>query len=156
MKAIKYFGILCLCLIALQSVAQTPPSKKEQKEARRIAFLTQKLELTPKEAEVFWPVYREYKKAQVTLRKTSKPSRKGNVSEMTDLELEKLLDDMIVYKQEELDLKKKYHLQFKGILPIKKVAKLYHAEEQFNKQKRTPPHAPPGQKQRPGGPPPRQ
>jgi len=156
MRAIKYLGILCLCMIALQSIVQTPPSKKEQKEARRIAFLTQKLELTPKEAEVFWPVYREYKKAQVTLRKTSKPSKKGKVAEMTDTEMEKLLDDMIVYKQKELDLKKKYHLKFKSILPIKKVAKLYHAEEQFNKQKRAAPGTPAGQKKRPGGPPPKQ
>ena len=114
-------------------------TKKEQKEAQRIAFLTEKLALTPAEAEKFWPVYREYKKAQVDLRKNDKPKKPGGkVAEMTDEELEKLLDDMITFKQKELDLKKKYHEKFKTILPIKKVAKLYHAEEQFKKMKSRP------------------
>ena len=33
--------------------------------------------------------------------------------------------------QKELDLQKEYNSKFKAVLPIKKVAKLYVAEEQF-------------------------
>ena len=137
MSAIKYIGIVCICLMGVQGIAQTGdgPTKKQQKEAKRVAFLTEKLDLTPEEAEKFWPVYREYKKAHVELRKTGKPKRDGKVSEMTDEELEKLLDSMIEFKQKELDLKKKYHDKFKEVLPIRKVAKLYHAEEQYKKVK---------------------
>lgn len=140
MNMIRYIGIACICLIGLQGIAQTGDgqTRKEQKEAQRIAFLTERLDLTPDEAEKFWPVYREYKKAQVDLRRTEKPKRQGKVAEMSDDELEKLLDAMIDFKQKELDLKKKYHGKFKEILPIKKVAKLYHAEEQFKKVKPRP------------------
>ena len=155
MKVIKHIGILCICLISIQSLAQngSGQTKKQQKEANRVAFLTQKLDLTPAEAEVFWPVYREYQKGKVTLRKTSKPKKNGKVAEMTDEELEKLLDDMISYKQKELDLKKKYHEKFKAILPIRKVAKLYHAEEQFNKNRNKANPQSPGNKVVPKTPP---
>ena len=154
MRGIKYIGILCICFISMQALSQNGNglTKKEQKQAQRVAFLTQKLALTPAEAEVFWPVYREYQQARITLRKTSKPSKKGKVAELSDAELEKLLDDMIAYKQKELDLKKMYHEKFKAILPIKKVAKLYHAEEQFNKNRRQYQSQKPGNKAVPKGP----
>ena len=65
---------------------------------------------------------------------------------MPDKDVEKMLDDLIVFKQKELDLKKKYHAEYKSILPIKKVAKLYHAEEQYKKRM-----AQQRQQNRPGG-----
>ena len=79
----------------------------------------------------------------------SPSKRKGNVSEISDNELEKLLDDMIDFKQKELDVKKRYHEEFKDILPIRKVAKLYHAEEQFKKRMESSKSKPPGAQQRP-------
>ncbi len=133
MSVLKGIGILALCLSMISGYAQSGQSKKEQKEAQRVAFFTEKLELTPEEAEKFWPVYREYKKAQTDLRKNERPKKDKSIGEMTDDEVQELLDGMINYKQKELDLKKKYHEKFKTILPIKKVAKLYHAEEQFKK-----------------------
>jgi hypothetical protein len=140
MSTLKYIGIICICLIGIQGISQTgkEQTKKEQKEAQRVAFLSEKLELTPEEAEKFWPVYREFKKASLELRKLDRPKRSGVVADMTDEEMETLLDAMLAYKQKELDLKKKYHEKFKEILPIRKVAKLYHAEEQFRKVKKRP------------------
>jgi hypothetical protein len=45
--------------------------------------------------------------------------------------VEQLVNDDIANRQKELDLQKEYNEKFKAILPIKKVAKLYAAEEQF-------------------------
>ncbi|QQR95672.1 MAG: hypothetical protein IPJ93_02755 [Bacteroidota bacterium] len=53
---------------------------------------------------------------------------------MSDKEVEKVVDDEIVFRQSELDIIKKYHAQFKQVLPIKKVARLYQAEEDFKKE----------------------
>jgi ABC-type uncharacterized transport system substrate-binding protein len=47
---------------------------------------------------------------------------------------EKLVDGEIIFRQQELDIIKKYHAQFKKILPIKKVALLYKAQEDYKKE----------------------
>jgi hypothetical protein len=134
MKVLNWLTIVIFCTAPMLVFAQPTGNKKEQREARRIAFYTEKLDLNRTEAESFWPVYREMDKAMASLRKDAKAKRRGNIAEMNDKELEQLLDDLIAFKQKELDLKRKYHDEFKKILPIRKVAKLYHAEEQFKKR----------------------
>ena len=52
---ISLFALLFLPALLL---AQNP--NRERIEAYRIAFFTQRLKLTPSEAEKFWPVYREF------------------------------------------------------------------------------------------------
>jgi hypothetical protein len=42
-----------------------------------------------------------------------------------------MVDKQIIYRQRELDVRKKYHAEFKGVLPVKKVALLYRAEDEF-------------------------
>ena len=46
------------------------PQQKEKIEMFKIQFITKKLELTPSEAEAFWPVYEAHKKAMQEIIKT--------------------------------------------------------------------------------------
>lgn len=81
----------------------------------KIAFFTEKLELSTAEAEKFWPVYNEYQAAKKTIK-------------------EKYQDNPGPEKmEEESTLLKKYNAKYKEILPATKVAKLYKAEEEFKK-----------------------
>jgi Spy/CpxP family protein refolding chaperone len=109
--------------------------KREDIEAMKIAFITQKLELTPGEAQQFWPLYNQYSQKTKELRKKrrqgNREARQQNFDELSDKEVEQLVNDDIANRQKELDLQKEYNEKFKAILPIKKVAKLYAAEEQF-------------------------
>ena len=109
---------------------------RDKVEALKIGFLTDRLSLTPEEARSFWPVYNKYQDELEQLRR----SRRDNIlndsasfETMTDQELEKLVDNELAFHQGELDILKKYHPQFKKILPIRKVAKLYRAEEDFKR-----------------------
>ena len=109
---------------------------REQVETMKIGFLTQRLNLTTEEAKVFWPVYTKYQDELETLRK-SRRENLGNpkqFEERTDKEIEKAVDSELGFRQSELDLLKKYHGQFKQVLPIKKVAMLYRAEEDFKRE----------------------
>jgi predicted O-linked N-acetylglucosamine transferase (SPINDLY family) len=45
--------------------------QREKIESQRIAFITQELDLTPAEAQAFWPVYNEYDKKRHELNKQS-------------------------------------------------------------------------------------
>lgn len=53
---------------------------------------------------------------------------------LSDAEIEKMLNDRIQLKQDELDLEKEYLAKFKTVLPMKKVGELYKAEESFKRE----------------------
>jgi Spy/CpxP family protein refolding chaperone len=124
-------------VIPEQAPAQPGPKKKEQIEALRMGFITQKLELTGKEAQQFWPIYNEYQDKLEALRKTRRKelrAENGNLDQMTDQEAAQLVDAELQLKAKEVELNKTYFEKFKQVLPIKKVLKLMHAEEAFKKE----------------------
>jgi hypothetical protein len=110
--------------------------KREEIESYRIAFLTQKLSLTPEEAQRFWPVFNQFTAEMKTVKanRVSKRDMKNDIQNQSDKDVEKMVDGEIAIRQQELDVVKKYHTQFKQILPIKKVAILYRAEDEFKKE----------------------
>ena len=145
---LKTTSLVAALLISGISFAQKdapPPPQKEKRNERqderrenietmKIGFITQKLDLTPEEAERFWPVYNQYNnKIQEIRKKRRQDNRdtKQKFDEMSDKEVEAAVDNEIIFRQKELDVQKEYHSKFKTVLPIKKVAKLYAAEEQF-------------------------
>ena len=110
--------------------------KKENIESMKIAFLTTKLDLTPEEAQKFWPVYNQYNDKLQELRKKRREDErlaKKNFEELSDKEVEQAIDNDLAFRQKELDLQKEYNTKFKAVLPIKKVSRLYNAEEQFKR-----------------------
>ncbi len=141
--SLKTLLLLFFVMLTATSIAQhkgpkgaRQQEKKENIEAMKAAFITQKLNLTPEEAQTFWPVYNQYADKLKELRQKHRQDRKAakeNFDEMTDKEVEQVVDNEIVFRQKELDLQKEYHSKFKSILPVKKVAKLYAAEEQFKR-----------------------
>ena len=134
MKNIFIFAII---LFATVIKAQERRPAQERVEAMKIGFLTDRLNLTAEEAKTFWPVYNIYSDELEKLRKGRRENiinDRENFDEMSDSELEKTVDNEIIFRQNELEILKKYHPQFKKILPIKKVAKLYKSEEDFKRK----------------------
>ena len=103
--------------------------------AMKVGYLTEKLDLSSAEAEKFWPVYNEYAAKKGAVRKLHRAEHKDKTekAELSDADIEKKLNQRIEKKQKELDIEKAYLAKFKSLLPIKKVAKLYRAEESFKK-----------------------
>ena len=139
----KSLIVLFLCL-ALQVSAQQRQQggdrpqrpNREQVETMKIGFITQRLNLESEEAKVFWPVYTKYQDELEALRKTRRENlgNPKNFDSLSEKEIEKAVDSELTFRQSELDLLKKYHSQFKQVLPIKKVAMLYRAEEDFKRE----------------------
>jgi Spy/CpxP family protein refolding chaperone len=145
-KLFKYILFSFLLSASLLSVAQMGPppkqpksprqEKKENIEALKVAFITNKLDLTPEEAQQFWPLYNQYTDKVQDLRKKRRQDnkeKKQNFDEMSDKEIEQAVDNEIIFRQKELDIQKEYHTKFKSVLPVKKVALLYQSEEQFKR-----------------------
>lgn len=129
--------LLFSSITELKAQDELEPSKREKLEALKVAYLTEKLSLTPEEAQVFWPVYNELEERMRKVRKEQRDNRtntRQNFGSMGDAEVSKAIDQELVLEQRELDLKKQYNERFKKILPIKKVAQLHDAEHGFRKE----------------------
>jgi hypothetical protein len=134
-----------LVLGSMQVFAQTPPSKPKLDERRgelrqrlaeriktqHIAFISNRLQLTTKEAEQFWLLFNEFHEKQKAIRDAAHAQRQKPFDEMTDAEVEKLITSEIDIQGRELELRKEYYQKFKTVISVKKIAKLYRAERDF-------------------------
>jgi hypothetical protein len=133
MKKITLSLILAVCSLGL--FAQKG-EKKAKIEAMKVAFVTEKLNLTPEEAQKFWPVFNQYETERKALRESLIGKYKDDgitVDQMTPAQADELINDQLTFRTKELELTKKYVAEFKKILPSNKVAKLLSIDEQFKK-----------------------
>ncbi|MGI9192274.1 MAG: hypothetical protein ACR2IL_09130 [Chitinophagaceae bacterium] len=131
MKQILFFSILLMntFLVSAQMKQGNKPQNNEQREARRekmeslkIAHIASKLNLDPKTAEAFWPVYNQYENEMRGLVQEARAKRLDN-----DMDV----DDMLEKEQKALDIKKKYTAQFNKVLRPEQVSSLFQAEKEF-------------------------
>lgn len=106
----KYLLIL---FIMLGVLSQIKAQNGEKIQALKIAFITQKLQLTPEEAQKFWPVYNEYD------------------NEIHNIELDKSDPNVIDKEEKLLNVRKKYLTSFEKILGTDKTNRLFNAERDF-------------------------
>lgn len=132
MKAV--FKIIFLSLMAVSAFAQDEelPQPQDQKvrdkiEAARIAYITDQLQLTPGEAEKFWPIYREFAERRRGIRQQMREARNANPGQ-TDQEA---VDQQFKMKQQELDLEKDYSGRLLKVISAQKLRTLPQAERKF-------------------------
>lgn len=112
-------------------------SKREKLEALKIAHITEKLALTPDEAQTFWPLFNEMEVKMKAMRKARRKNRedtKANHNQMSDKQLMAAVEAEFDFEQEELDLKRQYSKKFSTVLPIKKVVLLHEAQDGFKRR----------------------
>ncbi|MCK3683286.1 hypothetical protein [Maribellus sp. YY47] len=136
----KYLYTLSISLLFLTfsfaTLAQheKPEDRWEKFRAEKISFLTAKLDLTPEEAQNFWPVYNKMEKerldAQMARRELEQQVRDA-AETLSDKEIIKLTREFAQTMDEEGTLATKYNEQFLKILPPQKVLKLYKTEGEF-------------------------
>lgn len=148
MKAKTFIMFIAMVAITMNAISQqkTPMAKKDQREAiqaQKVAFLTQKLNLTPEEAQIFWPVYNQCQKELGALRERPKGTdaqnkgernQKPNIDEMSDKEVEDMMKNELNKRRKAIDIHESCINKYKKVLPIKKVAKLHDAEKQFRRE----------------------
>lgn len=121
-----------------QAQQKTDDGWKERVMSEKIAFLTMELNITPEEAQVFWPVYNKVEKEIDQARHDVIRSYK-NLAEAIDAgksskEISTLLENYLQAKVTQDKLDNASAETYKGILPVEKVAKLFVAEEKFRRQ----------------------
>lgn len=113
---------------------ETHEARMEKYRTEKVSFLTTRLDLTPAEAEKFWPIYNQMEKqrweAQKSRRNLEDKVREAEES-LSDNEVTRLTRDFAGSMQKEGNLMTNYNEKFLKVLPPKKVLKLYKAENEF-------------------------
>ena len=141
MKKIKFFAV-ALAAFALFSISSHAQHKgdgnwQERMMSEKIAFITTELNLSPEEAQVFWPIYNQIAKEQEATQKAVKEALKAlkaAIAEGKDAgEIDRLLDEYLIAKQANNTNGKEHADKYRKVLSSEKVAKLYLAEEKFRR-----------------------
>ena len=102
-------------LLKAQDRQDFKEGRSEKIQSLKIAFITQKLELTADEAQKFWPVYNRY---ETEIRQAYKDSKAGD-------------GDAIDNEEKVLNVKKKYRIEFIKVIGPPKTNILFNSEREF-------------------------
>ena len=123
-----------LILSSILAIAQPGPLTKEGRErieSQRIAFITQRLSLTPDEATRFWPLYNEYRDGLKDLRDDIERPDLQNIS---DEEANKIIDQHLQMEVKRTELKRNLLTRLRTAIPPRKILLLHAAERDFNRE----------------------
>jgi Skp family chaperone for outer membrane proteins len=114
----KILFLIALSLPILVS-AQDNPQRDNKLQSLEIAYLTKELNLSPEEAQRFWPVYNKYS------------------AEMKQTLRSKENDPDVLDKQQKLlDIRKKYRSEFLKVLSPDRVNQVFTSEVKFREMVR--------------------
>lgn len=122
--------ILSVLLLSAGLMAQT--TALEKVEAAKIALITERLELTPEQAEKFWPIYREYENQQKGIRQEFielKASHDPSTS--TESENAAALAKGMALREKQLNIEKTYSDKFQEVITSRQLLSLRKAEDDF-------------------------
>jgi hypothetical protein len=112
------YGMICwltLAVVAQDNDGNNQKPDGSRLEAYKIAYITNKLKLTPEEAQKFWPVYNQY---ATEIKKVRQDAVVKNVPEID-------IDEQV------LNIRKKYNGEFVKALSPQRTDQFFKAEKEF-------------------------
>ncbi|MGV3761789.1 hypothetical protein [Parapedobacter sp.] len=140
MTVAKSFHLIALALLLPVTIAVAQESRAERFErieAEKIAFITKELNLTPSEAQKFFPVYNQYHREIYKLKQERRSTKRlggkpqlehnkipGNNFNRTDR-------DVLAFDAKELEVKKIYRNRFAAVVGQARASRFFEVEEEF-------------------------
>lgn len=151
MKKILFLSLMLFSVSLMAQPGEHHCKKREQLKAQKVAFLTERLNLSVEEAQKFWPVYNEFNAKVDEYDKEKRQIMKKYETEkdqLSDKEITEMYVKLIELETKELKATTEFRKEMKNILSIRKMMELQTAERMFkhellNKIKHCGPGMPP-------------
>jgi len=133
----KILIILTLYLLS-STFLQAQQMQRQRIKLLKTSYLTDALNLTPKEAEKFWPVYNLYTVKIRALKIDSETSFQkevrlsGGIDYITEKQAQKLINQYLIKEQQITDAKINMVHELSKIISSKKILLLKKSERSFN------------------------
>ena len=133
MKTIVLY--ITVFLVSASSFSQPNNSKIK---VLKIAFITEKLNLTEDEAQKFWPIYNAFDKNTSKIKhqdiRKLREEVKQNMGTLTDAKANELLDRLLDAETKLYNEKTQLVTKLRGVISPQKIILLKIAEEEFNRR----------------------
>lgn len=117
--------------------AQMNRESREKIKSLKIAYLTEQLNLTVKEAQGFWPIYNKFDEQQHELRNKNRAEIKklirenGNLETISETDAERMISMKLKNDKALYEAQKDFISDVKKVIPYKKILQLQIAEMEF-------------------------
>ncbi|MEA3460280.1 MAG: hypothetical protein U9R49_00285 [Bacteroidota bacterium] len=139
MKSRVFYSLATVLFLFATSgtlIAQSQEQINKFKE-ERVAYFTEKLELTDSESKAFWPLYDDFHNRKMKLVEDERNTwiyAHKNADNLSDKEILETLEKAYTLKDKQLQLEREYYQEkFLEALPTKKVLKLGKVEWDFRR-----------------------
>lgn len=126
-----FFLLLCPLIITAQETDRD--EHREKIKALKTAHITQGLNLTPQEAQQFWPVYNKFEQERRKLyrKEHADVERFECLDERT---AEAKIEEYVELERQDFLLKKEYYRDLRKIFSAKRIMQLRQVEDEFNEK----------------------
>lgn len=131
----KILAFATLFFWAITIIAQGPA--RERIKTLKVAFITEQLQLSSKEAQLFWPIYNEHEEKMEAFRRNERQKfagRLANLSSVSESEATSMLTEYLNLQEQKQKEDKRFISNLKNVISDKKIIKLIRAEEGFKKR----------------------
>jgi len=104
-------------------------------QVRRQALVTAAMDLQASEADIFWPLYREYRTAMAKVNDRFAKlvvSYMQQYDELSDAEAARIMDEYLGIERDRTGVKAKFVPRFKQKLPARKVARFFQVDNKLD------------------------
>ena len=129
--------ILIIVLIFFTTLSYGQRGNREKIKSLKVAFITDKLDLTSKEAQQFWPVYNKFEEKREVLRQMERKEIRTKIqdaSELSEAEAVTLLEKYTRFKADAEKQDQTFLKEIQKVLSAKKTLILMRSEEEFKRQ----------------------
>ena len=139
----KYIIVILLMVLSTGLMAQqrrtSDPQQnraydKEKLESARIAFITNRLSLTPAQAEKFWPLYNQNMEKRSELMREMSRINRMDTKELSDQRASEMINRKLEIQQNLLDLEKSFMKDITQIISPAQALQLGGVNRDFTRQ----------------------
>jgi len=133
----KILTLIFVLFFSFSLSAQVNKESREKIKTLKIAYITEQLNLTAKEAQDFWPIYNTYDEEQRSLRGKNRyeikklVKQRGNLDSISDKDAERLISLKLKNDKALYESQRDFVNKIKRIISHKKILKLQIAEMEF-------------------------
>jgi hypothetical protein len=126
-------NLLTLSMIVLVLLAKAQSPETLQKiESAKIALISERLSLTPEQAQKFWPIYNEFFQKQREMRGEFEQMRRNfDPKTASEEENRKMLETGMKVKENQLTLEREYSERMLQVISTRQLMSLRKTEEEF-------------------------
>ncbi len=133
----KHSMIFCLLMfITGNLVAQRPQTDydKEKLESAKVAFITNRLDLKPDQAEKFWPMFNKYSEERHAIMRDLSKIDHSKDADISESQAREMIQRRFKLQQNLLDKEKEFMAEVVNVISPKQAIKLSHVNREFTRQ----------------------